>query len=209
MRVRSDEPGGASLDLQRAGIAVVDRSGNISWADPAWLRWTEESGGVLAGGVGLNLVALAHASPEGPGRAIAEGLSVVLQGRASFFELEYEPPVPGAYSILFSVARLQDAGAVVIQRLVSARTLAALPRRSDLASATPAPPPGRTHPLTPREAQVLELMAKGLDNRSIADRLGIAYTTVRGHVREVIGKLGARSRLHAVARAHQRGLLSR
>jgi DNA-binding NarL/FixJ family response regulator len=52
---------------------------------------------------------------------------------------------------------------------------------------------------------VLDLMAVGLDNRAIAAKLGIEYTTVRGHVRSVIEKLRARSRLEAVARAYQRG----
>ena len=60
--------------------------------------------------------------------------------------------------------------------------------------------------LTPREREVLDLMARGLDNRAIAAKLGIQYTTVRGHVRSVVEKLGARSRLEAVARAYQMGL---
>ena len=59
--------------------------------------------------------------------------------------------------------------------------------------------------LTPRERQVLEVMAAGLDNRAIAAKLRIEYTTVRGHVRAVIEKLGARSRLEAVARAYRNG----
>jgi DNA-binding NarL/FixJ family response regulator len=48
-------------------------------------------------------------------------------------------------------------------------------------------------------------MAAGLDNRAIAARLSIEYTTVRGHVRAIIEKIGARSRLEAVARAYQSG----
>lgn len=61
--------------------------------------------------------------------------------------------------------------------------------------------------LTPREREVLDLMAVGLDNRGIAAELGIQYTTVRGHVRSVIEKLGARSRLEAVSRVYQMGLV--
>jgi DNA-binding CsgD family transcriptional regulator len=204
--VRGDEPDRTSLDLQRAGIAVVDRAGNVSWADPAWLSWTEESGGVVAAQVGANLLAIARGSAHIP-PAIAAGLSAVLEERAAFFEIEYEPPVAGTYAILFSAARLHGAGAVVVQRLADPRPLAGIPRHADLAMG--APPPGPVPPLTPREAEVLSLMAKGLDNRAIAKRLGIAYTTVRGHVREIIGKLGARSRLQAVARAYQRGLIGR
>jgi DNA-binding NarL/FixJ family response regulator len=48
-------------------------------------------------------------------------------------------------------------------------------------------------------------MALGLDNRAISEKLEIEYTTVRGHVRSVIEKLRARSRLEAVARAYQSG----
>ena len=62
--------------------------------------------------------------------------------------------------------------------------------------------------LTPREREVLESMAAGLDNRAIAAQLRIQYSTVRGNVRAVIEKLGARSRLEAVARAYQKGLVT-
>src|SRR5437868_2801532 len=49
-------------------------------------------------------------------------------------------------------------------------------------------------PLTPREVQVLELLAEGLSNRGIAGRLGISDQTVKFHVASISGKLGARSR---------------
>jgi two-component system, NarL family, response regulator DevR len=55
--------------------------------------------------------------------------------------------------------------------------------------------------LTEREYEVLQLMTQGMDNREIASRLSVAYPTVRSHVRKVLEKLGARSRLEAVAKA--------
>jgi two-component system, NarL family, response regulator DevR len=61
--------------------------------------------------------------------------------------------------------------------------------------------------LTGREREVLKMMASGLDNYDIADRLGIGYGTVRSHVRGVLEKLGARSRLQAVAMARETGLI--
>ena len=61
--------------------------------------------------------------------------------------------------------------------------------------------------LTPREHDVLKLMARGLDNYEIAEELGIGYGTVRGHVRGVLEKLAAHTRLHAVAEARKAGLL--
>jgi two-component system, NarL family, response regulator DevR len=55
--------------------------------------------------------------------------------------------------------------------------------------------------LTPREYEILQLLTQGMDNREIADRLNVAYPTVRSHVRKVLEKLGARSRLEAVVKA--------
>jgi two-component system, NarL family, response regulator DevR len=62
--------------------------------------------------------------------------------------------------------------------------------------------------LTAREHDVLKMMAAGLDNYDIADKLGIGYGTVRSHVRGVLEKLGARSRLQAVALARESGLIA-
>lgn len=62
--------------------------------------------------------------------------------------------------------------------------------------------------LTPRELQVLELVAGGLSNRAIGDRLGISDQTVKFHVSSIHGKLGALNRTDAVRRAVRRGLLT-
>ena len=63
-------------------------------------------------------------------------------------------------------------------------------------------------PLTPREIQVLELLAEGLPNKAIADRLGISDQTVKFHVASIMGKLGASNRIETVRRAVRRGLLT-
>jgi DNA-binding NarL/FixJ family response regulator len=65
-----------------------------------------------------------------------------------------------------------------------------------------------TEPLTPREVEVLELLAEGLPNKSIAVRLGISDQTVKFHVASICGKLGAANRTDAVRRAVRRGLIS-
>jgi DNA-binding CsgD family transcriptional regulator len=62
-------------------------------------------------------------------------------------------------------------------------------------------------PLTPREQQVLELVADGLPNRAIAQRLGVSDETVKFHLASVFGKLGAANRTDAVRRALRRGLV--
>jgi DNA-binding NarL/FixJ family response regulator len=62
--------------------------------------------------------------------------------------------------------------------------------------------------LTPRELEVLTLMAEGLSNKLIADRLGISDQTVKFHVASVCGKLDALNRTDAVRRGLQRGLIA-
>ena len=59
--------------------------------------------------------------------------------------------------------------------------------------------------LSPREREVMHLMAEGLTAETIGERLGISVETVRTHVRNVIRKLQARNRVHAVALALERG----
>lgn len=62
--------------------------------------------------------------------------------------------------------------------------------------------------ISPREKEVLKLMATGRDNHAIATELGIGYGTVRSHVRHILEKLYAHSRLEAVATAREHGLLA-
>ena len=62
--------------------------------------------------------------------------------------------------------------------------------------------------LSPREHQVVELLAAGLTGDEVADRLGISPATVRVHIRNATGKLGASTRTQAVAIAVARGEVS-
>jgi ATP/maltotriose-dependent transcriptional regulator MalT len=62
--------------------------------------------------------------------------------------------------------------------------------------------------LTGRELEVLELLAHGLSNKSIAIRLGISDQTVKFHVASIYGKLGAANRTDAARRALRQGLVS-
>ncbi len=62
-------------------------------------------------------------------------------------------------------------------------------------------------PLTPRELEVLQLVAQGLSNQEIGERLFLALDTVKGHNRRTYEKLQVQRRTEAVARARQLGLL--
>ena len=61
--------------------------------------------------------------------------------------------------------------------------------------------------LTPRELEVLRLIARGLDNRGIADQLVLSTATVKSHVNRVFLKLGVRDRAQAVIAAYETGVV--
>lgn len=111
----------------------------------------------------------------------------------------------------------KDAGAAEIARAVHAaaagQTLLdpAIQQRLLVAASAGRPdpaPPAASLPdeLTPREAEVLRLVAAGLSNAEIADRLVISEATVKTHVNHLFAKTGARDRAQAVHYAYQHGL---
>ena len=62
--------------------------------------------------------------------------------------------------------------------------------------------------LTAREKEVLRLMAEGMASREIASKLGISYTTVRTHIRSLGSKLAVHSKLEAIVKARELGLIN-
>jgi DNA-binding NarL/FixJ family response regulator len=85
-------------------------------------------------------------------------------------------------------------------------TLSQAERQFRIPSARPAfSPPAEA--LTPRELQVLRMLAQGLANKEIADRLGISDHTAKFHVASILSKLQAATRTEAVTRGIQRGLV--
>jgi DNA-binding NarL/FixJ family response regulator len=74
-------------------------------------------------------------------------------------------------------------------------------------TAVPKQPGTATQPLTPREVEVLGMLAEGLANKNIAVRLGISEHTVKTHVASILMKLDAFSRAEAVAIGARQGLI--
>jgi DNA-binding NarL/FixJ family response regulator len=64
-------------------------------------------------------------------------------------------------------------------------------------------------PLSDRQRQILRLIAQGRRNGDIAESLFVSVETVRTHVKEILRRLGAHDRAHAVARGYEAGLLGK
>ncbi len=195
----------AAANALRSEIAALDEVGVILWANDAWARAAATQDDELLAGasIGTDLLALLRAARLVGGAPIASGIAEVLHGIAPVFEQELLTADGRCHWLVFAapLARPRRGGAVVARSDISARIhglLAAPPDPEDLSQ--------RIEQLSPRERDVLRLMVRGLDNRQIASALGIAYTTVRSHTQSLIEKLGARSRLQAVARAHRAGI---
>jgi len=202
--------GRAAVNEHRGGIAVLDSDGTVTWTDEAWAA-DEGGDGLPRAPAGSNLLQKYRGYSDPRAQAVAEAIVAVFEGKVTYFEIEHRPDRASQTTFLTSVAALRGdgAGAVVIHNVVGRPRPAELPRVVDLRATNGSPKGVGVERLTPREREVLDLMALGLDNRAIAVKLGIRYTTVRGYVGSVVEKLGARSRLEAVARAYQNGWVAK
>jgi DNA-binding NarL/FixJ family response regulator len=105
---------------------------------------------------------------------------------------------------LFEAVRVVAAGEALLAPTVTRRLISEFARLRPHAAA---PPTGGLAALTPRETQVLRLVAEGLSNTEIAARLVVTEETVKTHVSRVLGKLGLRDRTQAVVTAYESGLV--
>ena len=105
---------------------------------------------------------------------------------------------------LAQAVRTVAGGGALIEPSVAGRVLAEFARL-----APPARPPGAglPEPFSEREREIVRLLAAGLSNREIGDRLCLAEGTVKNHVTSILGKLGARDRTQAALRARELGLI--
>ncbi|MCW2994423.1 MAG: putative two-component system response regulator, partial [Conexibacter sp.] len=108
---------------------------------------------------------------------------------------------------LLSAVRAVAAGESLLSPSVTRRVIAEL-----VAHAPPAPAAGRpawVAELTPREREVLQLLARGHSNAEIAAALVVSHETIKTHVARVLQKTGARDRLQAVVAAYDAGVAGR
>ena len=104
---------------------------------------------------------------------------------------------------LFDAVRVVAAGEALLAPSVTRRLIGEFARLRPRSSARP----GALGALTPRETEVLRLIAEGLSNPEIADRLVVSEETVKSHVSRVLAKLGLRDRTQAVVTAYESGLV--
>ena len=103
---------------------------------------------------------------------------------------------------LLSEAAARDIMPVYIRKL-----LAAIGPQMPPPDADSAQPVSEVDPLSPRELELLRLVAQGLSNQEIGERLFLALDTVKGHNRRIYAKLQVQRRTEAVARARALGLI--
>jgi DNA-binding NarL/FixJ family response regulator len=105
---------------------------------------------------------------------------------------------------LFDAVRVIAVGDALLAPAVTRRLISEFARLRAQPDNRPAP---SLAALTPRETQVLRLVAQGLSNPEIAARLVVSEETVKTHVSRVLGKLGLRDRTQAVVTAYESGLV--
>jgi RNA polymerase sigma factor (sigma-70 family) len=105
---------------------------------------------------------------------------------------------------LVAAVRLVRSGDALLAPAITRRLVERFARRDDARAALHRD----LSELTPRELEVLRLLATGLSNTELADRLSLSATTVKTHVSRILAKLGLRDRVQAVVLAYEVGLIS-
>jgi DNA-binding NarL/FixJ family response regulator len=191
---------GLALD-QDPGMEVVDRAPSIS-AALAQVHLKKPDVVVLDRGLpdGDGVAAIAELQAAAPGVRI-----LVLTGEASA-SVAARVAEAGGSGLVLKSSRLDELIAAVRRVSVGEAVFAPdlLAGVLDRLTGRVGNAGGR---LTTRERETLDLLAEGASTAQISDRLGVARNTARNHVQRVLEKLGARSKLEAVAIARRTGLL--
>ena len=144
---------------------------------------------------------------------VGEGTRVLVLTTFDLDEYVYEALAAGASGFLlkdataealFDAVRVVAAGEALLSPRVTRRLI------TEFARLRPAPlvPPEALRKLTARETEVLRLVAEGLSNTEIAERLVVSEETVKTHVSHVFAKLGVRDRAQAVVAAYESRLVT-
>ncbi|MGW3184075.1 response regulator [Kitasatospora sp. NPDC001119] len=108
---------------------------------------------------------------------------------------------------LAAAVRLVRTGDALLAPAITRRLVERFARPDDPGAAAVAPH-RELGTLTPRELEVMALLARGLSNAELAARLGLSEATVKTHVARILGKLGLRDRAQVVVAAYETGLVS-
>jgi LuxR family maltose regulon positive regulatory protein len=190
------------LSQARVHLAQGDPSAALAVLSP-WQRqveargWEDERLKVLV----LQAVALqAHGDKDQAVYLLLDALALAEPG--GFIRLFVDEGLPMAHLLSKAVAigRMPD-----YLRKVLAVFQTEEHKREDRSARSPAQ--RMFEPLSPRELEVLQLMAQGLSNQEMSERLVLALDTVKGHNKKIFGKLQVQRRTEAVARARELGLL--
>jgi DNA-binding NarL/FixJ family response regulator len=155
-------------------------------------------------GIAATRAVVAHARPAPRVLVVTtfdidEYVYQALRAGASGFLLKNAPPEE-----LVRAVRVIAAGDALLSPRVTTRLIEAFARQP----AAPPAPPASLNELTPREHEVLALVARGLSNAEIADRLVISRGTVKTHVERILMKLELRDRIQAVVLAYETGIVT-
>jgi DNA-binding NarL/FixJ family response regulator len=122
-----------------------------------------------------------------------------LQAGASGFMLKDAPPEE-----IVAAVRIVAKGEALLAPAVTRSVIEEFVRRDKPATLSP---PAAVQELTPREREVLDLLAEGLSNPEICERLVISEATAKTHVARILQKLGLRDRVQVVIYAYESGLV--
>jgi DNA-binding NarL/FixJ family response regulator len=181
---------GSSSNLELLAEQILDAEPDAVLVDASGDRSEALLDAVIASDLASEtavIVLLDHAPPGWVADALRAGVRAVLPAAVSADQLA--AALQGAIAGLF----------IVLPEELSAMLPAASPAASQVADLA--------EPLTPREREVLQMLASGLVNKEIASKLSISDHTVKFHVASILGKLGASTRTEAVALGIRRGLV--
>jgi len=189
---------GASAEPTEAlDIALIDlESGFDAETVAGWLELLHPRSGVVTLGA-------TGASGEGRGaqeRALRQTVELARLVTADGLGFGALPRDAGTEEIVAALMAVAS-GLTALDRSLALEALSGLARRP------PEPINEQSEPLTAREREVLQLLAQGIPNKQIAQRLSISEHTVKFHVSAIMTKLGAASRTEAVTTAARRGWL--